>query len=300
MLPPLMQLCLWTCAGGRFAVVQGIAFPMWAGFTSWLFFAVVNAMIRLLPMAVTGLILNIIIFLIVARVTGDIIISISALCTSAGCLLFAVIKPSASYWAFGFPSEPICTSIESMYHVLLGSCTNALTAGANFSILSCSLFTAKIALPEEQSLAAGVFNILVQFGSAAGLAVTTFLYDQIAKKETVKIFGHPMVLTDSAAPRDVLLKGYCTTQWLNLAFLMAGLAVTTFLYDQIAKKETVKIFGHPMVLTDSAAPRDVLLKGYCTTQWLNLAFLMAGYMGHVKAKAASDQESQESSDDGEK
>ncbi|KDQ19374.1 hypothetical protein BOTBODRAFT_437663 [Botryobasidium botryosum FD-172 SS1] len=250
-LPPLMRLSLWTRAGGRFAVVQGIAFLTWAGFTSWLFFAVlyyesyqglspVNTMIRLLPMAVAGLILNVIVFLIVARVTGDIIIGIGALCTGAGCLLFAVIKPSASYWAFGFPSATLAV------------------VGADFIFSSCSLFTAKIALPEEQSLAAGVFNTLVQFGGAAGLAVTTVLYDQIAKKETVKILGHPTALTDSAAPRDALLKGYRAAQWLNFAFLMAALGLTI-----------------------------IFLRGI-------------GYVGHAKVKAASDQESQESSDDGEK
>ncbi len=64
--------------------------------------------------------------------------------TGIAGLLFAVIDPSASYWAYGFPS-----AIVSVF-------------GADFVFPSGTLFVAKVSLPHEQSLAGGMFQTLTQ------------------------------------------------------------------------------------------------------------------------------------------
>lgn len=64
--------------------------------------------------------------------------------TGIAGLLFAVIDPSASYWAFGFPS-----AIVAVF-------------GADFVFPSGTLFVAKVSLPHEQSLAGGLFQTLTQ------------------------------------------------------------------------------------------------------------------------------------------
>ncbi|KDQ16903.1 hypothetical protein BOTBODRAFT_30275 [Botryobasidium botryosum FD-172 SS1] len=220
---PLMRLELWKRAQGRFAVMQIIGFLIWAAFTSWMFFVVlyyqtylgltpVLSMVRMLPMIVTGIMLNVIVFLAASLIPGVILISFGCLATAVGCILFATIIPSAPYWAFSFPA------------------TILIVIGVDFAYATGSLFVAKIALPHEQSFAGGVYNTVIQVGGAVGLAATTVLYDQTALREAEKILGHPVTQVETEGPHEALLKGYQAAQWLGCAFaLCAMLLSATFL-----------------------------------------------------------------------
>lgn len=66
------------------------------------------------------------------------------LCTGAASLLFALIDPSAPYWAFGFPAAIICV------------------VGADFVYASGTIFVAKVALPHEQSVGGALFQTMTQ------------------------------------------------------------------------------------------------------------------------------------------
>ncbi|KDQ19284.1 hypothetical protein BOTBODRAFT_434411 [Botryobasidium botryosum FD-172 SS1] len=229
---PLMRLNLWKRADGRFAVMQFVGFLVWAAFSSWIFFAVlyyqtylglspVLSMVRMLPMIIAGIILNVIVFLAVAHIPGVVLISFGCLATAAGCLLFAIIDPSASYWAFSFPG------------------TILIVVGADFAYATGSIFVAKVALPHEQSLAGGVYNTVIQVGGAFGLAVTTVLYDRTALREAENILGHTVTHVDTNGPREALLKGYKAAQWLGCGFALTGMIFSaTFLFR-------IGYVGHP-------------------------------------------------------
>jgi hypothetical protein len=73
--------------------------------------------------------------------------------TGIGAFLFALIQPSAPYWAYGFPSP-----IVSVF-------------GADFVFAAGTLFVAKISLPHEQSLAGGIFQTLTQVNTSFLLIV---------------------------------------------------------------------------------------------------------------------------------
>lgn len=64
--------------------------------------------------------------------------------TGAACILFALIDPSATYWAFEFPS------------------TTLVVFGADFVYSVGTIFVAKIVFPYEQSLAGGLFQTMTQ------------------------------------------------------------------------------------------------------------------------------------------
>lgn len=68
------------------------------------------------------------------------------LITGCACVLFALINPSATYWAFGFPS------------------TVMVVFGADFVFSAGTIFVAKIVFPHEQSLAGGLFQTMTQVG----------------------------------------------------------------------------------------------------------------------------------------
>jgi hypothetical protein len=77
--PPLMRLSLWTRAHGKLAAMMVVAFLNWCCFVSWQFWAQlyyqqylgltpVLTMVRMLPMFVTGVLVNVVFALVAGRV----------------------------------------------------------------------------------------------------------------------------------------------------------------------------------------------------------------------------------------
>ncbi|EUC55277.1 MFS general substrate transporter, partial [Rhizoctonia solani AG-3 Rhs1AP] len=219
--PPLMRLGLWTRANGKFAAIQLVVFFDWSCFTTWQFFVTlyyqeylglspIDTTVRLLPMSVSGLLCNLVIALFIGRMSGSILIGVGCFFTSLAALLFAVIIPSKTYWAFGFPAAAV------------------VVFGADFMFATGSIFVAKVALPHEQSLAGGIFNTLNQLGTAFGLAIASVVNNNV----------HHSALRESGDELGSLLRGYRAAFWTCFAFGMAALVLSLiFLRD-------IGIVGH--------------------------------------------------------
>ncbi|THV03627.1 MFS general substrate transporter [Dendrothele bispora CBS 962.96] len=203
---PLMKLSLWSRSKGKFAVMQSIAFMEWAGFLSWFFWAQIYyedfvglspvlTAVRMLPMTVAGVICNVFVVLVIGRLDLVVLIALGTLFTSIGALLFALIDPSAPYWAFGFPS-----AIVAVF-------------GGDFVFAAGTLFIAKISEPDEQSLAGGLFQTLTQLGTAFGLAISTIVHSSVTQKHRDSNTGSS---TESPAP----LQAYQAAQWTAFGFAM--------------------------------------------------------------------------------
>jgi len=238
--PPLMSLRLWSRANGKFAVVQAVVFFDWSCFTTWVFFVTlyyqeyrkispIGTTVRLIPMAVSGLLCNLIVALFVGRVSGTALITFGCFFTAMASLLFAVIVPSATYWAFGFPAAAI------------------VVFGADFMFATGSLFIAKIALPHEQSVAGGVFNTINQLGTAFGLAIASVVSDTVRRK----------ALRESGDEPDALLRGYRAAFWTCCGFGLVALALTLVflrgigIVGHVPEKEEEKDSVHPEKLSSS-------------------------------------------------
>ncbi|KAG8768757.1 hypothetical protein FRC12_005390, partial [Ceratobasidium sp. 428] len=209
--PPLMSLGLWTRANGQFAVIQAVVFFDWSCFTTWVFFVTlyyqdyklvspIGTTVRLIPMAVSGLLCNLVVALVVGRISGTALIAFGCFFTSLASLLFAVIVPNATYWAFGFPAAAI------------------VVFGADFMFATGSLFVAKIALPHEQSLAGGVFNTVNQLGTAFGLAIASVVSDSVRRKSLRESGGEDQL--------GSLLRGYRAAFWTCFGFGIVALVLT--------------------------------------------------------------------------
>ncbi|KAF7978435.1 hypothetical protein HWV62_614 [Athelia sp. TMB] len=208
--PPLMRLSVWTRANGKVAAMQLIAFFNWAAFMSWsiwcqLYYqnyqglSPLQTMVRLLPMPIVGLLLNLIIGFAVERIDVLWLLVAGTACTGGACLLFAVIDPAVSYWAFGFPA-----AVLSVW-------------GSDF-IFSCgTIFVARSALPDEQSVSGGMFVTITQFGTALGLAVTTTIKNEVIASQSAKLGVSPNDATSHAS-----LDGFRAAQWGGFAFSMTG------------------------------------------------------------------------------
>lgn len=78
------------------------------------------------------------------------------LLTASAAILFALIDPTVTYWAFGFPSAVL------------------VVFGADFVYSSGTIFIAKIALPHERSVAGAMFQTMAQASSVKPIDTVLF------------------------------------------------------------------------------------------------------------------------------
>ncbi|KAJ7119229.1 hypothetical protein C8R43DRAFT_1137115 [Mycena crocata] len=120
------------------------------------------------------------------------------LTTTLAPLLFALIRPSAVYWAFGFPAA-VCSVV-----------------GADFLFAAGMLFVANAVGEGEQSLAGGVFQTMTQLGTTFGVTASTIVFNHV-KQDAVRTGADP-------------LGSYHAAMWTGVAFggLATLLALVTF------------------------------------------------------------------------
>ncbi|TRM55696.1 major facilitator superfamily domain-containing protein [Schizophyllum amplum] len=211
--PPLMRPSLFARARGRYGVQMLIAFSNWCAFLGWQFwsqlfyqeyqgYGPMLAGVRYIPMLITGLMCNLFIAFFVARVSIVWLMSLGTLITSIAALLFAVIDPDATYWAFGFPA-----AITSVF-------------GADFVFAGGTIFIAKISRPHEQSVSGGLYNTMIQLGTSIGIAVSTVVYDNVQE----------MSMDRGRSSREAELDAYHAAQWTAFGFgILASLLAVAFL-----------------------------------------------------------------------
>ncbi|KDR72245.1 hypothetical protein GALMADRAFT_74165 [Galerina marginata CBS 339.88] len=206
--PPLMKLSIWTRANGRFAAMMAIAFTEWCSFLAWVFwvqlyyqnyagYSVMQTVARLLPMFVSGMLCNVFVGFMSARVPLVWLVGVGAFATSVACLFFAIIKPGTTYWAYAFNASYLSVM------------------GADFVFSAGTLFIAKFALPHEQSVAGALFSTMTQIGTALGVTVTTVVYNTVQQR---------------IPSNEDNLRAYQAAQWTAFAFgiIAAILGVVCF------------------------------------------------------------------------
>lgn len=198
--PPLMKISLWARAKGRFSAVMSIAFLTWAAFNSWLVWVQLyyqdctnlrplEVVVRLLPMFVVGIMCNTFVGVMAAHIPMIVITTIGTLSTASACILFALIDPKATYWAFGFPATVLSV------------------IGVDFVFTAGSLYIAKISLPHEQSLAGALFQTMVQLGTSVGVTISTVVFHRVSS---------------DLGQGDDSVRGYRSAQWTCCAFAVLG------------------------------------------------------------------------------
>ncbi|KAF8314445.1 MFS general substrate transporter [Clavulina sp. PMI_390] len=217
-LQPLLKLSIFKRGEWALSAMLGIALFVWAGFTGWIFFAVlyyqsylglapVPQMLRLLPTTGAGLFANISVAILVGRVHGLFLVMAGCILTSLAPLLFAVIDVDETFWTYGFFSAILCVF------------------GSDYIFVSGTLLMAKVSRPEEQSLSGGLFIIVTQIGTSIGLSLCSIVMDHLAARkarELGSVVGSGAQAINNA-PREALLAGYRGAQWVNFGYCMMGL-----------------------------------------------------------------------------
>ncbi|KAI9433576.1 putative efflux transporter [Lactarius indigo] len=156
-------------------------------------------MLRLPPLFASGIVANILMALTIARIDVVLIIATGTMLTAVADVLFAVIDPNASYWAFGFPAACI------------------IVLGADFTFASGTLFIAKVSLPHEQSVAGALFQAMTQLGSSIGVSVSTIVFNSVLRTQSKRL-GVVADAQGDNVPLPAQLKAYKAAMWTGFAF----------------------------------------------------------------------------------
>ncbi|KAI1102282.1 MFS general substrate transporter [Jackrogersella minutella] len=167
---PLMPPHIWK--DRNFSLIIGVVLLGTMSFTSsgfWTAFflqeikeySTLMVAVHLLPMAIAGLIWNIVAGRILHRVNNTLIMVIGAVCYLGASLLFSFIQPGSSYWAFMFPA------------LILN------VAGADLQFNVANMYVMQSLPKHQQSLAGGIFNVVIRLSNAVIMGISTAVYSSV-------------------------------------------------------------------------------------------------------------------------
>ncbi|WVF72288.1 hypothetical protein IAT40_007100 [Kwoniella sp. CBS 6097] len=206
--PPLMRLQLWTRARGRLAAVYLVGFLSWMGFHSLFYHATlffqdiqhtgpVGAMLRFLPTEIWGIICNVIVALIIHRVSTVWLLGTGLLATGLANVCLALSEQNTNYWVKPF---------HAMWLSVMG---------ADFFFAPAIIFVAYLSLPDEQSVAGALLQTIIQLGGSFGISITSVLADIQQNKYLARGYG----------AEESKLEGLKAAFWLGSATCFAGVIV---------------------------------------------------------------------------
>ncbi|KAH7017474.1 major facilitator superfamily domain-containing protein [Ilyonectria destructans] len=171
---PLMPLHIWK--DRTFSLLVATAILGMMSFTSsnfWLAlfmqevkeYDALNVAVHLLPQVIAGVLWNIVAASILHKVNNTLIMAVGAVAYVGANLLLTFNKDTSLYWAFIFPSLIM----------------NVFGADLQFNVTNMYVMQALPA--HQQSLAGGIFNMLIRLGSTIGLGISTAVYSSIKKAQ---------------------------------------------------------------------------------------------------------------------
>ncbi|KAI0022755.1 MFS general substrate transporter [Xylariomycetidae sp. FL0641] len=117
--------------------------------------------VHLLPMAIAGLLWNVVAGRILHRVNNTAIMVFGAVAYLAASLLFSFMGAESSYWAFTFPALVLNV------------------AGADLQFNVANMYVMQSLPPHQQSLAGGIFNVVIRLSNTAVMGISTAVFSSI-------------------------------------------------------------------------------------------------------------------------
>ncbi|KAJ5160736.1 uncharacterized protein N7482_007740 [Penicillium canariense] len=172
---PLMPLWVWKDL--NFSLLMAIFCLGFMGFSAATFYlslylqevkhyTALDITVRLLPMVVGGVLVNVICGLVLHRVSNKLLTGVSALAYTASFLILSFMKEDATYWAFMFPALVL------------------VVVGADIQFNVTNMYVMSSLPPNQQSIAGGIFNTVTKLCSNLGLGIATFINTAVAHKMT--------------------------------------------------------------------------------------------------------------------
>lgn len=123
--------------------------------------------VRLLPMVVSGVLVNVVCGLILHRISNKLLTGIGALAYTASFLILSFMKEDAIYWAYIFPALVL------------------IVVGADIQFNVTNMYVMSSLPPSQQSIAGGIFNTVSKLCNTLGLGIATSVSGAVAHRMTV-------------------------------------------------------------------------------------------------------------------
>ncbi|KAI1470651.1 MFS general substrate transporter [Daldinia caldariorum] len=117
--------------------------------------------VHLLPMAIAGLLWNIVAGRILHSINNTAIMIFGAACYLIANILLSVMKIDTSYWASVFPALIL------------------LVAGADFQFNVGNMYVMESLPKDKQSLAGGIFNVVIRLANTAVMGASTAVFSSV-------------------------------------------------------------------------------------------------------------------------
>ncbi|WVQ70175.1 uncharacterized protein L199_008400 [Kwoniella botswanensis] len=174
--PPLMRPALWTRAHGRlsalyFTSLLGNLGYIDALYNATLYFQQVQntgstgAMLRFLPVEISGIICYSLVALVIHRVPAYWLMLVGLLACGFANMCFASSEESTNYWKLPF---------HGMWLSAMGVALPTVARSSSF-VPTGLVFVSKFALPDEYSVASGLFQSMLRLGISVGLSLMAII-----------------------------------------------------------------------------------------------------------------------------
>ncbi|OKL62154.1 hypothetical protein UA08_02382 [Talaromyces atroroseus] len=146
--------------------------------------------VRLLPMVVSGVLVNVVCAFVLHRVSNKLLMLIGTTAYTVSFLIMSFTKANSIYWGFYF--VPLVLMV----------------VGADIEFNVVNMYVMSSLPPSQQSLAGGIFNTVSKLVSNVGLGVTTAIYNAVRNQGGSSV-----------------IRPYAATYWFATA--IAGVAILT-------------------------------------------------------------------------
>lgn len=169
---PLVPMEIWK--DKNFSLVLSISMLGFMSFTPASFFialyfqevwhmSALSVGVHLLPMAISGIIANIIAGMVLHRVSNKLLMYVGTCSYTIAFILLGVNRKSSSYWAFCFPS--FCLMV----------------VGADFEFNVANMYVMSSMPPSRQSIASGIFQTVTKLCMTLGYGIATAIFNAVAQ-----------------------------------------------------------------------------------------------------------------------
>ncbi|KAJ5320983.1 hypothetical protein N7476_003985 [Penicillium atrosanguineum] len=172
---PLMPLWVWK--DRNFSLLMATFCLGFMGFSAVTFYlslylqevknlTALDITVRLLPMVVSGVLVNVVCGLVLHRVSNKLLTGIGALAYTASFLILSFMKEDAIYWAYIFPALVL------------------VVVGADIQFNVTNMYVMSSLPPSQQSIAGGIFNTVSKLCNNLGLGIATSVNSAVANQMT--------------------------------------------------------------------------------------------------------------------
>ena len=155
--------------------------------------------VHLLPMAISGIIVNIIAALVLHKISNKLLMCIGTSSYLIACILLSLNREITSYWAFCFPAFCI------------------IVIGADLEFNVSTMYVVSSMAPSQQSVAGGILQTVAKLCMTLGLGISTAIFNSVGENPSLASYW------DNAA------QPYTATFWYSTACSALSLCLVPFL-----------------------------------------------------------------------